>query len=449
MAENTQATTTFANDTPTEYIRETLLDRAAETWVFPRYGLPTRIPANRGDTIQFVRYERLGLPLTPLSEGTTPDGVALSVSKVTATVDQWGQYATLSDTSILQTFHDVVQQTSELLGENWARVNDREIQRTLDRGTRVYYQGGAANRAALVAGSVPVTNDILTVVEGLRRRGARPFENNDYVVIVDTANEMDMLQDATFQSTKAQLDAAPLERGEFMRWGGCRFVRSNQIPTIYAEATAMDLTSVGVDADATNKLTDSTTYRFLVVGTDEDGHEIATQDASQTQATGTDETIEFLIPASGTVPSGVTKVNLYASTGAAGTERLQARGLTLGGSYVLSGTGATDFAGGTGIQFTTSGVLAPSLPPSTGVKVHKMYFIARGGYAVIENGPMVTTMTQSTTSSRSSDSDPLNQRMKIGYKGWRKDVILNENYLARFECASAFIGYAYGTGSMA
>lgn len=437
MAENTQTTSTFANDTPTEFIRETLLERAAEDWVFPRYGTPVRLPANQGNTIQFVRYERLGLPGDTLSEGTTPDGQNLSVSKVTADVDQWGSYITESDVAILQTFHDIIEEGSKLLGEQWARINDREIQRTLMRGTNIRYAGDASSIPTLEADDVPDTNAIYGCLDRLRARGARPHTGDDYIVICDTANEIDMLKDPTFVATKGQMDATPLERGEFMRWAGCRFVRSNQIPS-FALNTAFNGTWADISASSSTQLVNDD-YFGVLVGVDEDGQEILTGAENSADIAGlSSDIVRVTTPAASL---GVVKFNIYLGT-ATGAAKLQYRNALPSTAYDISLDGVAESGGDVGVTYSTSGVNAPAIPAS-GVVVHTMFFIGRGYYAVIENGPMTTHKTKLPTSGEATDSDPLNQRFKFGYKGIRKDAILNENFGLRMHCASSQTGYYY------
>ena len=198
MADNVQTTTTFAADTPTEWFKAEVLERSERYQVFPRYGMKVMLPGGQGDTVQFVRYNRPGAPSTTLEEGVTPDGQSVTVSEVTAQVDQWGGYFTLSDKAILQTFHGPFEQVAELAAEQWGIVRDRECQRVLRRGTNDFYANNRANRAALIATDYMTTADAIRVVESLRAKGAPTFEGGDYVAIMPTAVEGDMMSDNTW-----------------------------------------------------------------------------------------------------------------------------------------------------------------------------------------------------------------------------------------------------------
>lgn len=431
---NTLTTTTFANDTVTEWMYRTLLERAQHVQVFERYAMKVTLPEGQGDTVQFVQYNRPSSPNTPLSEGVTPDGQTLTVSKVTCAVDQWGGYTTLSDTAILQTFHGPFAEATKLMGEQWGQIRDREAQRVLDRGTSVFYQGTATTRATLTATSYPVTNDILRVVETLRGKGAPEYANGNYVVICDTASEADLLLDNTFtQGSTGGGDTAPLERGEFKRWMGCTFVRSNMIPSLVLNTSCNPTSSTAASTSGDTALPDAT-YRTILVAVDKYGNEFAISDGVDTETTSS-QINSIVVPALITNAVGY---NMYVGNTVA-TATLQARGLTAG-TYRLSGDGL----GTNGIAYSTTGPLVPELPAAS-VSIHKMYFLGKDAFAMTDNGAMVPTLTAPTTDSRTSDSDPLGQRRKVGYKGWFKVAILQQSRLARLECASRFTGYQTGT----
>lgn len=427
---NMMSTTTFANDTVSQWMYGEMLERSERIAVFDRYAKQVTLPSGWGNTVQFVRYERPGLPTDTLTEGVTPSGSTLTVSKITAQVDQWGNYFTLTDTAILQTFHGPFEEAVSMSGDQIGQLRDRESIRGLMRGTNAYFAGGKASVATLTANDVPSTTDVLTVVEGLRGRGA-PTYTDDYICVTDTANEADLLRDSTFTTTKQMQDQAPLERGQFLRWMGCTFVRSNQIPS-FAASSSSSPTTGSAASDSGNELADAT-YRVNLVAVDKYGQEFGIG-TSITQAT-TSQVVQFTVPA---LVTGATNYNIYASTSTAGTERLVKRG-AVAGVHRLTGTGSA--ASGTGVLYATTGQLIRAIPAS-GVTVHCMFFLGSGYFANTKNGAMIPTLTQPTTQNRTTDSDPLGQRRKVGWKAWGKwGVILNESFGAILFCASKYTGY--------
>ena len=75
----------------------TLIDMAGPELIHDQFGQERDIPAHGGKTINFRKFAPLNKALEPLVEGVTPEGMQLSVSEETATVNQYGKYLTISD----------------------------------------------------------------------------------------------------------------------------------------------------------------------------------------------------------------------------------------------------------------------------------------------------------------------------------------------------------------
>lgn len=110
-------------DTQTFY-DETLLRRAHPYEVHANHAQQRPMPANKGDTVLFRRYEHLSLATTPLSEGTTPDGQAMSKTDIKATPLQYGDYIHITDVVDLQARDPVLTEAAELLGEQMGKTRD-------------------------------------------------------------------------------------------------------------------------------------------------------------------------------------------------------------------------------------------------------------------------------------------------------------------------------------
>lgn len=74
------------------------------------------IPKNNGVTVEFRRPSAFSAATTALSEGQTPVGQNLTISKVTATVSQYGAFVRHSEWITRTAIDPVVQIISELLG---------------------------------------------------------------------------------------------------------------------------------------------------------------------------------------------------------------------------------------------------------------------------------------------------------------------------------------------
>lgn len=75
------------------------------------------MPKNEGDTINFRRFNSLDVPAASLTEGVTPDGDNLSITAVTATVAQEGNWVRLSDKISMVGIDPVLTESAALMGE--------------------------------------------------------------------------------------------------------------------------------------------------------------------------------------------------------------------------------------------------------------------------------------------------------------------------------------------
>lgn len=249
----------LAADLQTFFARK-LLIVAKKDLVFRTWALLEPLPSNSSLTVSFTQYAKLALVSNPLStEGSPPTATALSSSAITAAVDQYGAYVTLTDLGELTVKHPVVAKAMELLGMQAGESIDRIIQSVLVAGTTVQYANGEANRAALLDADVMTTKEFQKAIKTLRNNGAMPFDQ-DYVMVVDTSVEQDILSDTRFTSV-TNFNSAPVYAAEVGKWFGCRVVRSNNIPTISSTHTVHTSYVLGQNAYA---ITDLQTLQMYV-----------------------------------------------------------------------------------------------------------------------------------------------------------------------------------------
>lgn len=126
-----------------------LLERAKPAEVHGRFGQKRPIAKKSGNQIKFRRYSALAAATTPLTEGVTPSGSQLSVTDITATLAQYGDFVTLSDVVDMVNQDPVVTEATEVLGDQAGLTIDQVRRDVLVAGTNVAYANGVANRAAV------------------------------------------------------------------------------------------------------------------------------------------------------------------------------------------------------------------------------------------------------------------------------------------------------------
>jgi N4-gp56 family major capsid protein len=90
-------TTTQVDPAVGVFYQRTLLQPNFPEYVFERFATKYSIGKKAGPTIKMRRYARYDAATTPITEGITPNGHRQSKLDLTATVSQYGDFATITD----------------------------------------------------------------------------------------------------------------------------------------------------------------------------------------------------------------------------------------------------------------------------------------------------------------------------------------------------------------
>ncbi|MHA2313060.1 MAG: N4-gp56 family major capsid protein [Candidatus Thorarchaeota archaeon] len=433
-APNVVTSATLSPDTASLYIQDKLLERAKQDLVFAQFGMQANVPTGEGRTTSFVRYERLPLPTTPLVEGETPAATAVRLSTVQAVLDQWGAYVTMTDVSQLTVKHPIFSTSRGLIEDQHNETVDREIQVPLLGSSAVTYAGAKTTRSALTAADVLTTTDIRTVVSLLRQNGARTFSGGKYRGVVDPYVEQDLNADATFVNASSYSNISTLHNAEIGTWMGVRWVRSNMIPIISAEAAGDVTQSLAAAASGETGFTNGTTVRTKTTGLDATtGFEtVIDAEVANSPVTATPVVTVTIAAAAAT---GTYRIYSSLEDGAAGTPTFQVRVVHTTGTadtirLIKSGTPSTSATFVVG----ATGAVAPPDASANG-NVHISYIFGQNHFGVTK---MSEGMKAFLTASGAEKSDPLDQRRTMGWKRMMKAIVLNPNFGRRIESLSAY-----------
>ena len=249
MATTTQTYGNLTAEQKTFYDR-TLLSRLLPNLTFLKYGQKRPMPKNEGDTVNFRRFNSLNVPAASLTEGVTPDGTTLSITAVTATVAQEGNWVRLSDKISMVGIDPVLTESAALMGENAAKTLETRCADVIFKGTSQQFAGGAASAAAIAAGKVINSEEIKKAVRTLRNNNAEPVEGGYYIGFCDPSVAYDLQNDALWQDISKYNGAENIMKGEIGRIHGVRFILTTMCPT-----------------DATTN-TNGTLHKTLIVGKD-------------------------------------------------------------------------------------------------------------------------------------------------------------------------------------
>lgn len=167
-----------------------MLKRALPLLVFEKFGQTYPLPTNSTQTAKFRRYFLSGatgsagsgtgdfytpLATTPLVEGVTPEGRSLSNQDYTVTLQQYGDYITITD--VVNDTHpdNILAEATDILGENAAETVETLRYNVLKAGTNVAYANQVAGRANVI--TAITLEDQRRVTTALNRQNAKKITN--------------------------------------------------------------------------------------------------------------------------------------------------------------------------------------------------------------------------------------------------------------------------------
>ncbi len=427
------------------YLQDELLALARRQVVAYGFGDPLTLPEGRGTTYTSTRYERVPLPFAPLSEGIPPVGQTMTLTQVTATVQQWGDKVTITDVAEITIKHPLFKTATDLCGLAVTETLDRNTFNSLMGGTQVNYVNTRGARASLVAGDVLNLHEInrisaalytigapryngdenttqkIEAGEGEPGAGSPPRSQPHYVSIMHPLCEHDVRESNTVVQAWSYSDVDKIYNDELGELAGIRFCRSNMVPSFTGVA------QINGTAGTSGSLATNTYYIQVTASDTQNQYESRIyQVSTATAVTGPNGSVSVILPAL----AGFT-FNVYISTTTSPTNlALSASGPTSG---PLQGQ-ATQLAPGQTVTLTGIGTAqTPPAAPATGVTVYPTFVFGRGAYGQVKLQDIQTSFLTGA-----DKSDPLNQLRVVGWKVFYGTIILNQTFFARIESSSAF-----------
>lgn len=186
-----------------------LLSRAYPHFVHALWGQVRDIPRNKTENVRFRKYASLSAATTALTEGVTPVGSQASITDITGTVLQYGDFLTLTDYLDMTTIDPYKVELAEVLGDQMGDTLDQLTKNVLIAGTTVQYAQGVVGRTSVAAGMVFTGDEVRKAVRTLQGNNAKPLTqmidpsdgfntspiNPSYVGIISEKTHYDLKKD--------------------------------------------------------------------------------------------------------------------------------------------------------------------------------------------------------------------------------------------------------------
>lgn len=211
----------------------TLIDEASANLVHDQFGQKRPIPANGGKTIEFRKFSSLPKATTALTEGVTPDGKSLTVTAITATVAQYGDFITQSDVLELTSLDNTILEATKLLGKQAGLTLDTIVRDKIHSENRsIFYCAKSdgtevTSRTNLDETCALTVKEIQGAVAHLRAQNA-PTIGGKYVAIIHPYVAYDLMRDPEWIDAHKYANPTNLYEGEIGEVAGVRFVQTTE-----------------------------------------------------------------------------------------------------------------------------------------------------------------------------------------------------------------------------
>lgn len=177
-----------------------LLQEAEPVLLHAAFGMPGRVMPGNGKIVEWRRYAALATKTGTLTEGVTPNADDLSLTKLTATLEQVGAFVQMSDLLQLTAYDPLLAETARLQGDQAGRTYDYRIREVLNAGTAVRYAGAQTQRSDITASHVLTMADVKKAVRALERNDARRFasQGNRFVGLIHPSTKYDLTADSAW-----------------------------------------------------------------------------------------------------------------------------------------------------------------------------------------------------------------------------------------------------------
>ncbi len=201
---------------------------AKEKLVFNQFGQRVKIPKGKGKAIVWDKCEPLPVTTTALTEGVTPEGTELTVTRITAEPQQYGRYIATTDEFDFYKMDPSpeVLKIAKKLADNSAETFDVLTLAVLKAGTNVQYAGGKTSISQLTSDDVFSIKEVRKAVRTLSKNKGETIEGS-YVCVVDADLAYNLQGDPAWVDVK-NYNPDDLYAGEIGKLYGVRFVMTTQ-----------------------------------------------------------------------------------------------------------------------------------------------------------------------------------------------------------------------------
>ena len=392
---NTTNDNTPGNDlssTMKTFYKTSLLENARNEHFFNQFGQKQPLPKNNGKKVEWRKFDTFAKATTPLTEGVTPDGNTVNMTKIEKEINQYGDYTTISDRLELEAVDPVIVAVTEEHGAQAGDTLEVITRNEVISGTNVIFAGGNDYRYELDAND-KLTPTLVDQAFTFLKKMKAPTIGGKYIAIIHPSVAYDLRESSDWIDVHKYAQPDEIFNGEIGELHGVRFVEDTE-QKIWKGA--------GLTAGAAN----------LSVKTN--------------------------VSAATTVP---VKEAISADEATA----LAGRAILIGTVYATIASATAGAAGSASlttaaaVTVSADDVIYPGEAGAANAAVYATTFFGKDAYGIIEPSAESLEVIVKQRGSAGT-SDPHDQRSTVGWKASHAAKILYQERLVRVESGSYYSG---------
>ena len=371
-----------------------LLENSRAQLYFNQFGKKQPLPKNRGNKVEWRKFSTFDKALTPLTEGVTPDGNKVTITRIESPIAQYGDYTTISDRLELEAVDPIIMGVTEEHGAQAGETLDTITRNEVLTGTQVIYGGsGITSRAGLTSSATLTPTLVNQAVTLLKKMKAPQADGGGYIAIVHPSCTYDLRQSSDWIDVHKYAQPEEIYNGEIGKLHNVRFIESTE-QKVYKGAP---LTAAAANLSVKTAITTGTT----TVAVKE-----AISSAEATALVGR----EILL--------GTVKAKIASAYAAAA-----------GSATLTTAANVENIAADT--------VIYPGEAGAANAAVYAVTVFGKDAYGIIEPSAESLEVIVKQRGSAGT-SDPLDQRSTVGWKASHAAKILYQERLVRLEVGSFY-----------
>ncbi len=219
-------TTTLSAEVQTFY--ESRYLARAKMWLIHREGAQKRTHGSgKGNVVRFSRHTPLAVATTPLTQGSNPSAANFTVSNVDATLAEYGNYVTVSKVLSTVSIDKDGKEKSDVMGQNMGETLDTLSRDELYSGATVQLAGAKSALSDVAVSDILNTTEVRKARRTLVKNKAIKYPDGFFMAKIGPDTSFDLMADATWVAAHTYKDTAELYAGEVGKYGGFRFLETN------------------------------------------------------------------------------------------------------------------------------------------------------------------------------------------------------------------------------